>query len=254
MNIHIQGEFAYITARGGVLLPCEGGYRIENAIVPESGDYNAFYANTFRDVVALRRQAHRQLEQMNDFGDFKITILDGEVPESIDHSICHHWVSHNSNASQGCLQRVHPDPLDYWQWYESAVRGYSDFSESWWLREQESHGIFIAQFKPVWYFKGNSVIGRLYRYDTYSFTRLFSIVVDERERGKGYGREIIMNETAISKGPTLIRAGMTLAPFYSTAGFNVEYAMAQIAEQALNRTPSAPVSFNDRRKKNEYLP
>jgi len=61
--------------------------------------------------------------------------------------------------------------------------------------------------------------------------RLFSIVVEEGERGKGYGSEMIMNETAISKGPTLIRAGLALSPFYRMAGFKVEHVMAQISEQ-----------------------
>lgn len=98
---------------------------------------------------------------------FKITVLDGKIRDGLDHNIRRHWASYNGKSTQGCLKRFHPELEDYWVWYESTVRGYSDFSEAWWRCEQESHKLFVAQFKPVWYLKGNSVVGRLYRYDTY---------------------------------------------------------------------------------------
>jgi len=228
MNIHILSEFAYHIARGGVLMPCAGGYRIENPIVCETGDYNAFYANSYADLGKLKRQAAAQLEQMGEKGPFDIQVLDGDVPANIPQTLDHHWVSHGTEPIEANLRRVNPDPDVYWAWYESTVRQYPDFEEDWWECEKISHGIFISQFRPIWYLRRTEVVGRLYRFDTFSFTRLFSMVVDEQERGKGYGVEITSREVAMSRGPVLIRAHTGLKPFYEKSGFAMEYTMPRI--------------------------
>jgi len=228
MNNHILAEFAYLTARGGILIPCDGGYRIENPIVREPGDYNAFFAHTWADIPEIKKQAQTQLTAMHYQGEYDIHILDGKVPEDIPHQTNAHWVSRKAETPSKKLKRIHPQPGAYWNWYESTVRAYTDFTEDWWQAEKISHQLFIQRFKPIWYLHGTQTIGRLYRFDTTTFVRLFSIVVAPDQRGKGHGREIITREVNRSTAPVYIRARKSLIPFYTKAGFEIQHHIAKI--------------------------
>ncbi len=212
-------------------MPCDGGYCIENTIVQETGEYNAFFADSYASVRKIKARAMHQLAQMGNSDKFDIHILNGVVPNGIPHHKDAHWVSHGTDPASANLKRIYPEPEEYWRWYETAVRGYCDFTEEWWQSELVSHRIFISQFKPVWYLHGNRVVGRIYRLETYSFVRLFSIVVEDDERGKGYGQEIIVREVNLTKVPVYIRASEDLSRFYEKAGFKVGHYIAKIAQQ-----------------------
>lgn len=233
MNVHIASEFAYLTARGGIVMPCDGGYVIENAIVRETGDYNAFFANDIDSLDRMRKQVSSRLEHLQDDGDTRIQILSGESPPQLPHTTNCYWISHSTRSPSTNLSRIHPTVEDYWHWYEATARAYPDFLESWWPHEQQSHRIFTAHFKPVWYLRGSTVVARLYRHEALTFTRLFSIVVDQAERGQGYGREVIQNEVAISQRPVVIRAQPRLERFYQQAGFAIDYRMHSVPLQVL---------------------
>ena len=60
-NPSVQTELAYVVARGGLLFPCPGGYRVENRIVRETGDYNAFFAHSYADLARLEAAADVRL-------------------------------------------------------------------------------------------------------------------------------------------------------------------------------------------------
>jgi len=231
VNNCVWAEFAYYMARGGILQPCPGGFFIQNEIVSELGDYNAFFAHTYQDLMEVNHFCEPIAKEIDPENTYKIHVIDGStVPDHVDATKNTHWISEGGfDFANLRLHRKQPSPEVYWDWYERQARAYPDFEESWWAQEKISHALFIRNFRPVWYQLEYETIARLYRLDTPFYSRLFSIVVEPTYRGRGHGTEIIQCEVAAEDKPVHIRASTQLENFYAKAGFKPAHTMGEIS-------------------------
>lgn len=215
----IETELAYLLARGGELRVLEAGFVVENDLVRELGDYNAFLAYREDDLPAMTAIARARVKALGLSEKFPVTVISPAGPASGD-GIAWFWVSHACEEPAGILEQHLPDRETYWRWYEARVRQYPDFEPAWWQSEKIAHHHFTGQFTPVWYVKEGQVVGRLYRCVTDRFVRLFSVEIESEWRGQGFGTEMIRQEVTRAVAPVYIRAGQRLENFYKKGGFS----------------------------------
>jgi len=215
-------------ARGGMLRIHDGGYSFENNLVKELGDYNAFFATAPSDVPSMRAVANARLRVLGSEEPYNIHIINYDENTMEPEKVGNFWISEGADVTCYRLREEIPPEDVYMEWYEKKVRNYTDFDESWWSHEQQSHAIFIKHFRPIWYYLGDIPVARLYRYQSYYFTRLFSIVVEPEFRGQGYGVEMVTREVDRSNVPVYIKAGQHLEKFYMKAGFRICHKMATL--------------------------